>query len=681
MSYSRQTAAITLCLACLYGFPASADEEALDAYYTGDYQTAIEIWKPQAEAGDAEAQFYLGAMIGAGQGVDKDLTESARWFEKAAKQGNVEAQYNLGVAYKDGQGVAQDNARAVKWWREAAEAGYARAQYNLASMYYYGQGVSKDTNLARSWYSKAAEQGDQAAARILTKLGSVQPRSNEPAGDDLAHAGRKTAVIPLDGHPADLSKPDESSANTPEDNSGEIQSDDWVLAQDAANYTVQLYASASKAAILDFISSHPVPDTVAYYQYQSGDKSLYRVVTGSYISYLDAGEAVRRLSPQLKEWSPWIRKLEGIQKEIKSSRREPAVKPTVNVAKPEQAPPLPAVEKVTRTEETQALSAKPDVKQKPTTANPEHFTIQVCSAENEKSVRSFLTEAGLQDNITIYRVSRNGAPWYRAIYGDFPDRQVASKAVEQLPPAVQATKPWIRKVASINKEQIEVVKASSASETPKKETTESKVAKPAAPPVQAEPAKPLNQPKPAPQPALPVPAKIEKTMPPKTPPKTPMVAKANPRHTPVASRRASPNQVKKILRAGQTSFMIGDYVSAYRMWRPLAEDGVKEAQYNLGFMYESGWGVTQNFAEAISWYRSAAEQGEFRAQFNLGLLYLSGHGVDKNADQGIYWVERAAAKGHLRAQEFLANAYESGEYGLRIDPKKSRFWANKAGLE
>ncbi|RTZ58991.1 MAG: sel1 repeat family protein, partial [Gammaproteobacteria bacterium] len=42
---------------------------------------------------------------------------------------------------------------------------------------------------------------------------------------------------------------------------------------------------------------------------------------------------------------------------------------------------------------------------------------------------------------------------------------------------------------------------------------------------------------------------------------------------------------------------------------------------------------------------------------------------------------RAAGKGHLRAQEFLANAYESGKYGLGVDAKKSRFWANKAGLE
>jgi len=172
---------------------------------------------------------------------------------------------------------------------------------------------------------------------------------------------------------------------------------------------------------------------------------------------------------------------------------------------------------------------------------------------------------------------------------------------------------------------------------------------------------------------------------PAKPPAVALVAKTGPGQTPrrpsAASRQVSPAQVKKILRAGQTSFMVGDYVSAYRMWRPLAEDGNKEAQYNLGFMYESGWGVTQNFSEALSWYRSAAEQGEFRAQFNLGLLYLSGKGVDKNAEQGIYWIERAAGKGHLRAQEFLANAYESGKYGLGVDAKKSRFWANKAGLE
>ena len=39
-----------------------------------------------------------------------------------------------------------------------------------------------------------------------------------------------------------------------------------------------------------------------------------------------------------------------------------------------------------------------------------------------------------------------------------------------------------------------------------------------------------------------------------------------------------------------------------------AEQGLVQAQYNLGDMYEQGQGVRQDYAEAFRWYRKAAEQ-------------------------------------------------------------------------
>ena len=43
--------------------------------------------------------------------------------------------------------------------------------------------------------------------------------------------------------------------------------------------------------------------------------------------------------------------------------------------------------------------------------------------------------------------------------------------------------------------------------------------------------------------------------------------------------------------------------------------------YNLGFMYDNGRGVTQDYAEALKWYRLAAELGLADAQTWLGLMY------------------------------------------------------------
>jgi TPR repeat protein len=41
-----------------------------------------------------------------------------------------------------------------------------------------------------------------------------------------------------------------------------------------------------------------------------------------------------------------------------------------------------------------------------------------------------------------------------------------------------------------------------------------------------------------------------------------------------------------------------------------AEQGDVNAQNNLGFMYNTGKGVAQDYKEAVKWYTKAAEQGE-----------------------------------------------------------------------
>ena len=47
----------------------------------------------------------------------------------------------------------------------------------------------------------------------------------------------------------------------------------------------------------------------------------------------------------------------------------------------------------------------------------------------------------------------------------------------------------------------------------------------------------------------------------------------------------------------------GDYATAFRLYRPLADQGYDGAQNNLGFMYANGQGVTQDDATAVKWYR------------------------------------------------------------------------------
>ena len=52
----------------------------------------------------------------------------------------------------------------------------------------------------------------------------------------------------------------------------------------------------------------------------------------------------------------------------------------------------------------------------------------------------------------------------------------------------------------------------------------------------------------------------------------------------------------------------GDYAGALKQLQPLADQGVAAAQFNLGYMYAKGQGMTQDDAEAVAWYRKAADQ-------------------------------------------------------------------------
>ena len=48
--------------------------------------------------------------------------------------------------------------------------------------------------------------------------------------------------------------------------------------------------------------------------------------------------------------------------------------------------------------------------------------------------------------------------------------------------------------------------------------------------------------------------------------------------------------------------------------------GHARAQANLGVMYQKGWGVAKDYAEALRWYRLAADQGFAAAQAKLASL-------------------------------------------------------------
>jgi TPR repeat protein len=67
--------------------------------------------------------------------VEKNPTNAAQWYRRAAQAGDAAAQNNLGALLRDGLGVPQDFAQAADWFKRAADQGYAKAMLNLGALY------------------------------------------------------------------------------------------------------------------------------------------------------------------------------------------------------------------------------------------------------------------------------------------------------------------------------------------------------------------------------------------------------------------------------------------------------------------------------------------------------------------------------------------------------------------
>ena len=131
---------------------------------------------------------------------------------------------------------------------------------------------------------------------------------------------------------------------------------------------------------------------------------------------------------------------------------------------------------------------------------------------------------------------------------------------------------------------------------------------------------------------------------------------------------------------GYEAYQRGDYATALRIMREHADQGNARAQYNLGGMYYSGNGVTQDFAAALRWYRKAADQGNAAAQNNLALMYNNGQGVTQDYTEALRWYRKAADQGHARAQYNLGTMYDLGR-GVTQDYVQAHMWYNLAAAQ
>ncbi|MGH8579255.1 MAG: tetratricopeptide repeat protein [Gammaproteobacteria bacterium] len=108
------------------------------------------------------------------------------------------------------------------------------------------------------------------------------------------------------------------------------------------------------------------------------------------------------------------------------------------------------------------------------------------------------------------------------------------------------------------------------------------------------------------------------------------------------------------LESGIIAHAMGKYDTAFEVLLPLAVGSAQPiAQYYVGYMYEMGQGINQDYKNAASWYRKAAERGIAQAQYRLGELYANGKGAPLDYEYAYAWKSVAASQGHKQAQASL----------------------------
>jgi uncharacterized protein len=124
----------------------------------------------------------------------------------------------------------------------------------------------------------------------------------------------------------------------------------------------------------------------------------------------------------------------------------------------------------------------------------------------------------------------------------------------------------------------------------------------------------------------------------------------------------------------------GDKDAGLAWLRKSADQGLAQAQFNLGLLYENGAGVPRSQTDATLWFKRAAEQGHTDAQVSLATQYMLGRGAPKDFAQAAIWYERAAQGDDVAAQYIIASFYEHGD-GVKQDLLKARGWYVQAARQ
>ena len=124
-----------------------------------------------------------------------------------------------------------------------------------------------------------------------------------------------------------------------------------------------------------------------------------------------------------------------------------------------------------------------------------------------------------------------------------------------------------------------------------------------------------------------------------------------------------------------------EFEKAFREILKLAEQGIPEAQYNVGYLMYMNPDLFGDDAnqDAALWFKKASDAGIPEAQRYLGQMYRDGEGVDRNIEEAIRLLSLASEHDLPYAQSALAHIYYFEKYG-HVDKAKAYLWYSQAAM-
>ena len=207
----------------------------------------------------------------------------------------------------------------------------------------------------------------------------------------------------------------------------------WIMSRDPTHFTLQLLGTSSRASLEAFIRRHRLRGDVSIYQTLRDGKPWYALVYGEFSNRAQAKAASKRLPASMRKVKPWIRRFDSVQAQIVTETKA-----------------------ITATRPGKYVSGSRLDKQNHVawlwSQSPNNFTLQLLGSRNEAAIVAFIKKHNLIGQAKYFHTRYDTRDWYTLVYGVYPNRQAAQRAIGDLPPALQKVSPWPRSFASIHKD-------------------------------------------------------------------------------------------------------------------------------------------------------------------------------------------------------------------------------------